>query len=142
MAKYILLATLRDTASGAKRGTVAAIRELNQKVTEREELEMNVMETEMTPAEKGEMISATRPRAHHIPGGQPLPGASEEEIETWQKLMRVERKKRRVYGLTVDMNAPEIVAKLADLNDPGKRVKAYPVPKTRFTKKLLKAVEI
>jgi len=138
MAKYILLAILKDADCGAKRGTVAAIRELNQKVTEREELEMNVMETEMTPAEKNEMISATRPRAHHIPSGQPLPGASEEEIETWQKLMRAERKKLRVYGLTVDMNAPEILTKLADLDNPEKRVETYPVPKTRFTKKLLK----
>lgn len=142
MAKYILLATLRDTASGAKRGAVAAIREFNQRVTEREELEMNVMEVEMTPTEKGEMISATRPRAHFVPEGQLLPGASEEEIETWHNLNRVDRKKLRVYGLTVDMNAPEILAKLADLGNPDKRVEAYPVSKTRFTKKLLKAVEI
>lgn len=133
---------MRDADCGAKRGTVASVRDPGARVTAKEKKLMAVMRVEMTKAEAEQMRKDLRPRAHHIPSGQLLPGATEEEIEIWMSLMRVERKKLRIYGVETDMANAAIADKIAELDDKDKNVEPFTVSKTAFTVKKQKAVEI
>jgi hypothetical protein len=121
--------------SGAKAGTIVSIRELNAKVTDPEKKNMCIMEITMTAQEAKNWRKEMRPRAFFFNiNTSPDPKTEEAAYNTFMVQERAVRRAKYVYGMKVDMQAPEIQAKMADLTNPNKKVEPFPVNKTHLKK--------
>ena len=137
MAKYLILAKLQASTSGANKGDVIAIRPHGSPVTAREKREFLVVQVDLSEEEYNGHIAKLRPRATYVYDAIDVPDA-DSDPDGYQAYLAAEAAARNaepLHGLRVNLEHESIIEKTTDLNNPNITVEPFEVTKAVIEEK-------